>query len=134
MITCYKRWGCSTCESPYTKLWTAGEHIFLSVEKVFLTNDRGVQRDCRLKAANPLVQATSIGFEGWIVEPNEIKCNMWQFHIKDDNQVYGRPCGASASSYKPPGSTKHRKRGEWYLTPWVPKEAIDHCIALFVKV
>lgn len=131
---CYRRWGCHDCKSDYTDLWETIDHKFLRVDKVFLANDRGVQRDCRLDAANPLMKATSIGFEAWIVEPGEVKCNMWQFHIKENNEIWGRPCGASASSYRPPGTTKRRKPGEWYLTPWVPKEAIDTCISLYVKV
>ena len=136
-MTCFKRWGCSNCESGYAKLWTTDEHIFLRVEKVFLTNERGVARDCKMQIANPAypnwMQPSSIGFEGWIVEPYETKCNMWQFWIKNDSEVVGRPCGASASSYRPPGSNKRRKPGEWYPTPWVPKDAVESCIKLFVK-
>lgn len=132
--TCFKNYGCSRCESPDTDLWEQEEHVFLRVDKVFLANDRGVARDCRATIASPLIQATSIGFEGYIVEPGETKVNIWQFWIKDNNEVWGRPCGASVSSYRPPGSTKRRKPGEWYLAPWVPKEAVDACIALFVKV
>lgn len=139
MKHCFKRWGCHNCNSPYTTLWSAEEHLFIRVEKVFLTNDRGVARDCKARIEDPtllpqFMQPTSIGFEAWIVEPGETKCNMWTFHIKGDNEVYGRPCGASASSYRPPGTTKRRKAGEWYLTPWVPKEAIESCIKLYVKV
>lgn len=133
MKTHFKRWGCNDCKSPYTELWSTEQHLFLKVEKVYVVNDRGVQRDCTLSVADPRVQATYIGFEGWIVEPGEVKCNMWQFWIKEDG-VWGRPCGASASSYRPPGTTKRRKPGEWYQAPWVPKEAVDDCIALFVKV
>jgi hypothetical protein len=83
--------------------------------------------------ANPLIQATHIGFEGYIVEPGATKCNLWQFWIKE-NEVLGRPCGGSCSTYRPPGSAKRRTPGEWYQTPWVPKEAVDYCISLFVKV
>jgi hypothetical protein len=131
--TCFKRYGCSRCGSDYTDLWENEEHAFLRVEKIFLTNDKGVMRDCKLEAANPLFKATHIGFEGWIVEPGETKCNMWQFWIKENDEVWGRPCGASASSYRPAGTTKRRKPGEWYATPWVPKEAIQDCISKFVK-
>jgi hypothetical protein len=116
------------------ELWANEEHVFLKVDKVFLTNDRGVARDCREKVANPSMQATSIGFEGWICEPGETKCNMWGFHIKSNNEVWGRPVGASVSSYRPPGTTKRRKPGEWHLAPWVPKEVVESCINLYVKV
>jgi hypothetical protein len=129
---CFKRWGCHDCNSPATFMWYETEHLFIAVSKVFLVNDRGVQRDCSMKIANPLVKATGIGFEGWIVEPGETKCNMWQFWIKDMNDVLGRPCGASASYYRPPGTTKRRKPGEWYPAPWVPKKAIEDCISKFV--
>lgn len=131
--TCFKKWGCSRCESPSTELWEDDGHIFLRVDKVFLANDRGVARDCRAGVASPLIQATHIGFEGYIVEPGQTKCNMWQFWIKENNEVYGRPCGGSSSSYRPPGSNKRRMPGEWYATPWVPKAAVEACIDLFVK-
>lgn len=136
-MTCFRQYGCSHCGSDYASLWATDEHIFLRVDKVFLCNERGVARECTMKIADPnrpgWMQPTSIGFEGWVVEPHAVKCNMWQFWIKENNEVLGRPCGASASSYRPPGSNKRRKPGEWYATPWVPKDAVKACIELYVK-
>lgn len=143
MRTCYTRHGCSKCDdhgrSRDIDLWINEDHIFLQVDRVYFVNERGVELD-HPNAADPAVKAASVGFRGWVVEPGETKCNMWQFWIKSKNDVMGRPCGASVSSYRPPnapmnqyGYPKRRAKGEWYEADWVPQEAIEDCINLMVK-
>lgn len=137
MKTHYTRWGCIYCGKNgldgFDDLWINEGHTFVSVESVHLVNERGVELD-HPKVSDPNIKVSSIGFRGWIVEPEQTKCNMWEFWIKNQDEVWGRPCGASVSTYRPPGTTKRRKRGEWYPTPWVPKDAVNACIKLFVKV
>lgn len=142
MKVCYSRYGCGKCKSngyDNDGLWQSEDHFFIQVDRVYFVNERGVELD-HPKVSDPAIKAASIGFRGWVAEPGETKCNMWQFWIKESNKVMGRPCGASASSYSPPGTPlnqygvpKRRQRGEWYSASWVPKEAVEACIKLFVN-
>lgn len=132
MRVCFSDWACGTCHKGGDDLWVNEEHLLIKIIKIYLTTTIGVAMD-HPKIMDPKVVPGNIGFRAWIVEPGEMKCNMWQFWIKTKQDIWGRPCGASASSYIPTDPGKRRKRGAWLRTPWVPKDAIDECVDMFLN-